>query len=232
MLYNIYVIKNLENGHQYIDYTELPLNKKWKEMLQKYETENSSLFMSMRRYNPSNFKIGILEEYYKPDIEDRMEYWLNRYKPEYNCDVLEHNVTRERHTTTKRKWGYQRTHKPKAKHPCNTIKSRCTKTGKLKTHHGWKAAAEFANGKISKIKDSIARDGTAYGYKWWVYKQIGSNKRKVYGIHKEGHVTPIFDSIVEAMRAMGADDRGKGICTSLKWKQRWKGYMWYYADVD
>ena len=105
-------------------------------------------------------------------------------------------------------------------------------TGKLKTHHGWKAAAEFANGKVTKIKDAIARDGTAYGYKWWVYKQIGSNKRKVYGIHKEGHVTPIFDSISEAMRAMGEDDRGKGICTSLKWNQRWKGYMWFYADVD
>jgi len=230
MLYNIYVIKNLETGHSYIDYTEKPLNREWREMLQKYESENSSLFMSMRRYNPSNFKISILEEYYKCDIANRMEYWFDRYKPEYNQDVLEHNITRERHTTSKRKWGIQRKKKPSPKHPCNTIKSRCTKTGKLKTHHGWKAAAEFANGKITKIKDAIARDGTAYGYKWWVYKQIGSNKRKVYGIHKEGHVTPIFDSISEAMRAMGEDDRGKGICTSIKWNQRWKGYMWFYAD--
>ena len=230
MLYNIYVIKNLENGHQYIDYTDKPLNKKWKELLANYDQGTNSLCMSMKRYGVNRFKIGILEEWYTSDITDRMEYWFNRYTPEYNLEVLEHNIKRERHTTTKRKWGYQRTHKPKAKHPCNTIKSRCTKTGKLKTHHGWKAAAEFANGKVTKIKDAIARDGTAYGYKWWVYKQIETNKRKVYGIHKEGHVTPIFDSISEAMRAMGEDDRGKGICTSLKWNQRWKGYMWFYAD--
>ena len=231
-MFNIYVIKNLENGHQYIDYTDLPLNKKWKEILQKYETENSSLFMGMRHYGIASFKISILEEYYNANIDERMEYWFNRYNPEYNLDVLEHNVTRERHTKTKRRWGYQRTKKPPSKHDTNTIKCRHVETGKLKTLHGWKAAAAFCNGTVESIKRSIKRDGTAYGYKWWVYKQAKDIKRKVYGIHKEGHITPVFDSITAAMKAMGADDRGKGICTSIKWGQRWKGYMWFYADVQ
>ena len=227
---NIYVIKNLKNGHQYIDYTEKPLNRMWKEMLQKYESENTALYMAMRYYGISNFKISILEEYYNSDIDDRMEYWFNRYNPEYNLDVLEHNVTRERHTKTKRKWGIQRTKKPSHKHDTNTIKCRHVETGKLKTLHGWKAAAEFCNGTVESIKRSIKRDGTAYGYKWWVYKQAKDIRRKVYGVHKEGHITPIFNSIKLAMLAMGGDDRGKGICTSIKWKQRWKGYMWYYAE--
>ena len=29
---------------------------------------------------------------------------------------------------------------------------------------------------------------------------------------------------------VGGDDRGKGICTSIKWGSRWKGYMWHYSE--
>lgn len=229
-MFNIYVIKNLITSHQYIDYTDLPLNKKWKEILEKYNQENSSLFMSMKRYGVNNFKISILEEYYKNDIDVRLEYWLNRYSPEYNKDILEYNTPKQTPPKMRRKWGIQRKHKPKPKHKTNTIKCRCLETGKLKTHHGWEAAAKWAGGNVGNIKKAVARNGTAYGYKWWIYKKAGDGKRKVYGIHKEGHVTPVFDSISAAMRAFDEDDRGKGICTSIKWKQRWKGYMWYYAD--
>jgi len=210
----------------------MQLNKKWKEILQKYKDENSALFMSLRYYGIDNFKISILEEYYTNDIADRMEYWFNRYKPEYNQRVIEFNHVAQKKCTSKLKWGYQRTKKPSHKHESNIIKCRNIETGKLKTLHGWKAAAEFCNGRTESIKRAIKRDGTAYGYKWWIYKKAKDIKRKVYGIHKEGHVTPIFDSITEAMRAMGEEDRGKGICTSLKWNQRWKGYMWFYADLD
>ena len=228
-MFNIYVIKNLDNGHHYIDYTKLSLNKQWKELLQNYEQGTDTLSMAMKHYGINKFKISVLEEYYKQDVEERMKYWFNRYSPEYNQEVIiDYNNTKRSTSKHKHKWGYNRKHKPSPKHPTNTIKCRCIKTGKLKTLHGWKAAAAFCNGKVDKIKSSIARDGTAYGYKWWIYKRAKDNKRPVYGVHKEGHVTTVFDSITNAMIAMGGDDRGKGICTSIKWKQRWKGYMWYY----
>ena len=231
-LYNIYVIKNIKNGHQYIGFTELQLQRKWKEILQKYNDENSALFMHLRYYGISNFKISILEEYYNKDIDNRMEYWFNRYKPEINQDIIIPDHTPQKKCTSKRKWGYQRVHKPSPKHQTNTIKCRNVDTGKIKTLHGWKAAAEYCGGDVTNIKKAVARKGTAYGYKWWIYKRAKDSKRKVYGVHKDGHITPIFISITEAMRAMGEEDRGKGICTSLKWKQRWKGYMWYYADLE
>ena len=231
-LYNIFVIKNLVTGHQYIDYTEMMLQRKWKEILQKYQTENSSLFMGMQHYGVSNFKISILEEYYKSDIEDRLKYWFNRYNPEYNQQVMEYVEVKQKKPRSKLKWGIQRTKKPKGKHESNTIKCRHLETGKLKTLHGWKAAADYVDGNVTNIKKAIRRGGTAYGYKWWIYKRAKDAKRTVYGIHKEGHITPVFESITEAMKAMGADDRGKGICTSIKWKQRWKGYMWHYAEPN
>ena len=229
---NIYVIKNTKNGHQYIDYTDLPLNKKWKEILEKYQQGNTSLYMSMKRYGINNYKISVLEEYYGKDIDSRINYWFDRYNPEYNKDVLEYTYTKKKKANTKRKWGYQRKHKPKAKRDTHTIKCRSLETGKLKTHHGWQAAAKWCGGSVNNIRAAIERDGTAYGYKWWIYKKAKDNKRPVYGIHKDGHVTPVFESIVSAMKAMGEDDRGKGICTSIKWAQRWKGYMWYYSESD
>ena len=229
-MYNIYVIKNLVTGHQYIDYTELMLQRKWKEMLQKHEQGNSPLFMNMKYYGVSNFKISILEEFYNANIEERMEYWFDRYNPELNKDVLEYTHKERRKPKSTRKWGIQRKHKPKPRHETNTIKCRCVETGKLKTLHGWKAAAEFAGGSVSNIKKAVARKGTAYGYKWWIFKKAKDGKRRVYGVHKDGHVTPVFESITAAMRAMGEEDRGKGICTSIKWNLRWKGYLWYYSD--
>ena len=32
------------------------------------------------------------------------------------------------------------------------------------------------------------------------------------------------------MRAFGEEDKGKGICTSIKWGNYWRGYKWYYSD--
>ena len=229
-MYNIFVIKNLQTHHQYIDYTTLSLNKYWKQTLENYSSGTSALFMSLKYYGSDKFKISILEEYYKDSIDDRMEYWLDRYSPEYNKEVMEFSHTPKKKHTSKRKWGYARVHKPTCKKETNTLKCRSLDTGKLKTLHGWDAAAKFCNGDVANIKKAVARKGTAYGYKWWIFKKAKDTKRKVYGIHKEGHITPIFNSITLAMRAMGEEDRGKGICTSIKWKQRWKGYMWYYRE--
>ena len=208
------------------------MNREWKEILQKHEHGNSALFMALRYYGTHNFKISILEEYYKSDIQDRMEYWFDRYKPELNQDIIIPDIVEQKKSNSKRRWGYQRVHKPSPRHETNTIKCRNLETGKIKTLHGWKAAASYVDGNVTNIKKAIRRKGTAYGYKWWIYKRAKDPKRKVYGVHKDGHITPIFNSITEAMRAMESDDRGKGICTSLKWNQRWKGYMWYYADLD
>lgn len=230
-MYNIFVIKNLQTHHQYIGFTELTLNKYWKQTLENYSSGSSALFMGLKYYGSDKFKISILEEYYKSDIDNRMEYWIDRYKPEYNQDIIQTPVTPRKKHNSKRRWGYRRVHKPTSSKETNTLKCRSIETGKLKTLHGWKAAADYCNGDITNIKKAVRRKGTAYGYKWWIFKKAKDTKRKVYGVHKQGHITPIFDSITLAMKAMGEDDRGKGICTSIKWGQRWKGYMWYYADL-
>lgn len=232
-MFNIYIILNRINGHKYLGFSDLPLNKVWREILENYKTGNSSLYNTMRKWGDKQFTIKIVEEVNKTKLESRMEYWMDKYNPEYNKDAIEYETIRRETNTSykqgKRKWGYNRKHKPRGKPRSNVIKCRSLETGKLKTLHGWEACAKFCGGDISNIKKAIRRNGTAYGYKWWIYKK-NELARKVYGVNKDGDVTKTFNSISEAMRHFNEEDRGKGICTSLKWKQRWKGYLWYYAD--
>lgn len=231
-MYNIYSIVNTQTGDEYVSFTTELLNKVWRDTLQKYTNENSSLYNAMRYYGINRFKIRPIEEYYGKDIDNRVNMIMSRRKCTYNKDVIEYKKREVKRGKSRLRWGIQRKKKPKAKKKTTTLKCRCVETGKLKTLHGWEAAARFCNGDVANIKRAIKREGVAYGYKWWIYKKAEDAKRKVYGIHKEGHITPVFDSISDAMRAMDEDDRGKGICTSIKWGQRWRGYLWYYADAQ
>ena len=234
-MYNIYLIKNNENGHKYLGYDTRPLNKVWLEIRTNYKEWNSPLYNTMKYYGIDSFKINILEETDERRLHERLAHWTNKYNPEYNKPVIEYHErkvnNKESYKAGKRKWGYNRTHKPNKKANKNIIKCRDVKTGKLKTLHGWDAAAKFCGGYVANIKRAIKTNGTAYGYKWWVYKKV-EIKRSVYGVHKDGSVTQVFTTISEAMRAFNEEDRGKGICTSIKWGSRWKGYLWYYCDSD
>ena len=230
-MYNIYIIKHNQTGHKYLGFDKRPLNKVWREILENYTSWNSSLYNTMKRVGVKQFKINIVEEVNDNKLEERMSYWMDKYKPEYNNDVIEHvNRKKAPNKKTKRRWGYQRVHKPKGEKQRNVIKCRNIETGKLKTLHGWQACVDFCGGDMANIKRAVRTGGSAYGYKWWIYKKVGSVKRSVYGVGKSGEVTKVFESILEAMRAFNEDDRGKGICTSLKWGSRWKGYLWYYSD--
>lgn len=227
---NIYIIRHNQTGCKYLGFDKRPLNKVWREISENYTEWNGSLWNTMKRAGINQFKISIVEEVADHKLEARMEYWMNRYNPEYNKDVIAHeDRAKKPNKKTRRRWGYQRVHKPKGKPRSNVIKCRSLETGKLKTLHGWKACAEFCDGDLANIKRAIRTGGSAYGYKWWIYKKV-ENKRSVYGVGKEGQVTKVFASISDAMRAFGEDDRGKGICTSIKWGSRWKGYLWYYSD--
>ena len=229
-MYNIYIIVNRVNGHKYLGSDKRPLNKVWREMLEKADHENTSLYNTMKHVGTDRFSIKIVEEVPEHKLDSRMQYWLDKYNPEYNTGALVEIIERGKYKRSTRRWGIQRKKKPKAKRETNTIKCRNVETGKLKTLHGWKAAAEYVNGDLSNIKKAIKKGSVAYGHTWWIYKKAGDIKRPVYGVNKDGHFTKVYPSISDAMRDFDGDDRGKGICTSIKWGSRWRGYLWFYEE--
>ena len=230
MVINIFIVINRVNGHKYLGFDKRPLNKVWREMLQKSNTENSSLYNTMRHIGVNRFSIKIVEEVAENKLEERMKYWTDKYQPEYNIGALVEINEKGKYKRNGRRWGIQRKKKPKAKRETNVIKCRNIETGKLKTLHGWKAACDYVSGDLANIKRAVKNGTKSYGHYWWIYKKAGDIKRPVYGVNKEGHYTPVYDSISDAMRAFQGDDRGKGICTSIKWGQRWRGYLWYYEN--
>ena len=227
---NIYIIINRKNGNKYLGFDTLPINKIWKNILEKYQYENTTLYSTMQHTGIEHFTIKIVEEYYGKDIDERMEYWIEKYKPEYNTDVREWNGRQiDRKKKYNKDWSKKR--RPKTIRRKCVIKCRNVETGKLKTLHGWDEVESFCNGYRANILQAMERDGTAYGYKWWFVNRI-DNKRPVYGINKDGDRTKVFESVVAGMRAFNEEDRGKGICTSIKWGNYWRGYRWYYAADD
>ena len=227
---NIYIIINRKNGNKYLGYSTLPINKIWKDILQKYQYENTTLYSNMQHIGIDNFTIKIVEEYYGKDIDSRMEYMLDKYKPEYNTDIIGYKITP---STRKKKYdtAWMKKRRPKTiKRKC-VLKCRSVETGKLKTIHGWDEALSFCNGERSNIRKAIKNNGTAYGYYWWYHERVDI-RRQVYGINRDGDKTKVFDSISDAMRAFGYEDKGKGICTSIKWDSYWCGYKWFYNDCD
>ena len=231
---NVYMILNRTNGKKYIGISTLPLNKVWKQTLSEYEQGNTPLYNTMKSVGSDNFTIKIIEEYYGKDIDDRLLYWLDKHQPEYNSDHIPYVIKpNPRKNKTKRRWGIQRKHKPKGASEMIVLKCRNLKTGKLKTIHGWKNAVKYIGGAAcaSNIARSIKKDTTAYGHKWWVVKKP-KLVRKVYGVNREGDSTCVYESIAAACLSFGIEDKGKGICTSIKWGKTWMGYFWHYADLE
>lgn len=227
---NIYIVVNRVNGHKYLGYDERPLNKVWREMLEKCENENTSLFNTMKHIGTDRFSIKIVEEVRESKLDERMEYWTRKYNPEYNTVLKEYTPRGKYKRSSTRITGIMRKKKKKGERAKNVIKCRNVETGKLKTLHGWKAACDYVNGERANIRRAIDRGSVAYGHTWWIYKKAGDLKKPVYGVNKDGHYTEVYESISAAVRAFGEDDRGKGICTSIKWGRRWRGYLWFYED--
>ena len=228
---NIYIIINRKNGNKYLGFDTLPINKIWKNILEKYQYENTTLYSTMNHIGIEHFTIKIVEEYYGKDIDSRMEYWIDKYKPEYNTDIIGYEIKPAPPRKKKYNKNWMNKRRPKTIRRKCVIKCRNVETGKLKTLHGWDEVESFCNGYRANIIQAMKRNGTAYGYEWWFHQKIDI-KRPVYGINKDGDKTKTFDCIADAMRAFGYEDRCKGICTSIKWNREWCGYKWYYASEE
>ena len=230
-MFNLYIIRHNQTGYKYLGYDKKPVNKIWREILENHDKWNGSLWNTMSSVGVEHFKLNIVEEVPDHKIEERYKFWLDKGGFVYNEDVVPYDGKKLKpYKRGRGVKGYMRKHKPKGKRTKNVIKCRNIETGKLKTIHGWEACAKFCNGDVGNIKRAVRTGGSAYGYKWWIYKK-NDIKRSVYGVGKEGNHTKIFPSISDAMRAFGEEDKGKGICSSIKWGSRWKGYLWYYADI-
>lgn len=245
----IYLIINSITGEKYIGLSHHDIKKAWKNDVNTANRMSKKvLSRAIRHYKTHNFIVKELETIHNIDhIEERYEYWVDRYKPVYNNKdfIFE--------------WEKKKEEKPEPimqiepepeeeseeepepiKKEKNTIrkghiiKGINHETGEIKE---WNNARECAkeiasdpnkNGNVIKI----AKKGN--NYKGWGLTIIEENRR-IMAMDKKTWKQYYFDSLEEVYKRAGlVKSQCRGLFKSLESNGRssWRGYRWYYIDNE
>ena len=81
----VYLIINKETGHKYLNATTLSMNKEWQNHIQASNRMSTQLIhRAFRQYGLHKFMIKQIDECDEKILEDKVTYWFEQYKPEYN----------------------------------------------------------------------------------------------------------------------------------------------------
>jgi group I intron endonuclease len=120
------------------------------------------------------------------------------------------------------------------KHCGIPIRSKNLKTGICTDYENARIAALSLTGDPNKNGNILlaARNGnTAYGHKWQILEEK-QKKKAVFGVSKKTEmIGPRYESIADAVRALGGSGKGTGLIKSLRnpGKYSWKGFYWFFG---
>jgi len=245
----IYLILNKQNGHKYVGNTTLGMNKEWVYHIERSKRMSSEpLHKAFRQFGTHNFMIKEIDECDETEFESKTTYWRSQYTPEYNeikqikeekiveipeeLSAIETKVIKERvyshliplneHT------------RGNGKHSGIKIRGKNLETGIYTDYSSARdAAVQITGNPINNANILLAaRKGrTAYGYKWQLLEDK-QKKKAVFGVNKRTEQIEVrYESIADAVRALGGPAKGTGIIKSLRNPGRfsWKGYLWFYV---
>ena len=253
----IYLIINKINGHKYVGQTSQGMNKRWAQHIQEaMRMSPYPLHKAMRKHGNHNFTIKELEECDTKLLNEREEYYIQKFNTfnsseGYNATAGSEMVyTDELHPVlhpvredcdniskglkdkldNNEKWGF---HLPEnrgnGKHLATKIMSVNVETGEERVWNSIvEAAIELTGNKniAGNITRAMNKGYKCQGHLW---KRLEQSKQcvKVYGINKiTWQRTPIYNSIKEAGRIFGSEG---GVRKSLNnpRKNSYKGYYWF-----
>ena len=245
----IYLILNKQNGHKYVGNTTLGMNKEWVYHIERSKRMSSEpLHKAFRQFGTHNFMIKEIDECDETEFESKTNYWRSQYTPEYNeikqikeekiveipeeLSVIETKVIKERiysHLIP-----LNENTRGNGKHSGIKIRGKNLETGIYTDYSSARdAAVQITGNPINNANILLAaRKGrTAYGYKWQLLDDK-QKKKAVFGVNKRTEQIEVrYESIAEAVRALGGPAKGTGIIKSLRNPGRfsWKGYLWFYV---
>lgn len=238
----IYLILNKQNGHKYVGNTTLAMNKEWVHHIERSKRMSSEpLHKAFRQYGTHNFMIRELDECEEIEIENKTNYWIGRYTPEYN-EIKEIIKEPEELKEEKKKRVYSKSPHltPWNEHTRGDgkklgfkIRGKNLETGLCTDYESARVAAEQVTGNPinnSNILLAAKTGRTAYGHKWQILESK-EHKRAVFGVNKKTEQIEIrYESVAAAIREFECTDK-HAILKSLKNPGRysWKGYYWFYV---
>jgi len=246
----IYLILNKQTGEKYIGNTTLAMNKEWVHHIDRSKRMSSEpLHKAFRDYGVHNFMIKELDEYDESCLDNKLNEWIDKYKPEYNPikesinpvdvekTVFPMQVLQEKKPRTYRSSSHlipwNDSIRGDGKHCGIKIRGKNLETGLCKDYESARVAAIDVTGDPNTNRNILnaARTGIiAYGHRWQILEEK-KKKKAVFGVHKKtGLIGPRYESMNAAVRAFECTDK-HSLVKSLKnpGKYSWKGYWWFYG---
>lgn len=85
----IYLILNKQNGHKYVGNTTLAMNKEWVHHIERSKRMSSEpLHKAFREHGVHNFMIKEIDECDESEFNEKTNYWIEQYNPEYNANAV------------------------------------------------------------------------------------------------------------------------------------------------
>lgn len=235
----IYLIINKENGFKYVGKTTLMMNKEWQLHIEaSKKMSKEPIHKAFRKFGIHKFTIRELDECRENELDERKQFWINKYQPEYNPMEKIKPPPKPRPIITT-PWGVtiKEEHRGDGKHSGLKIQGKNIETGEIKEWNTVREAAAEITGDPKKNSNLLvcARKGyKCYGYKWKLLEEK-SKKKAIYGIDKRTEERgPEYESIDAACRGLGNGCAGTALKKSLDHPGRysWKGYYWYYEQIQ
>jgi len=243
----IYLILNKQNGHKYVGNTTHGMNKEWVYHIERAKRMSSEpLHKAFRQFGTHNFMIKEIDECDESEFENKTNYWIQQYKPEYNerpvnpivapaapapAPAVVNKKPKKPLPEGLKPWSDET--RGNGKHFGIKIRGKNLETGLCTDYESSRVAAEQVTGNPKNNSNILlaARTGrTAYGHKWQLLEHK-ENKKAVFGVNKKTQQIEIrYESMAAALRAFECTDKN-GILKSLRNPGRysWRGYYWFYV---
>ena len=244
----IYLILNKQNGHKYVGNTLLAMNKEWVYHIERSKRMSSEpLHKAFRELGVHNFMIKEIDECDESEFENKTNYWIEQYNPEYNPiiekptpipDVVKkietpppQQVKKKTNTSHLIKWNENT--RGDGKKTGLRIKGKNLETGVCTEYTSAREAATQVTGNPNNranILSAARHYRIAYGHRWQILEEK-QKKKAVFGVNKKTEQIEVrFESMAAAIRHFECTDK-QGILKSLKNPGRysWKGYWWFYV---
>ena len=230
----IYLIINKQNGHKYIGKTTDSIDSAWKEhIILSNRMDKDPLHLALRKYKPHMFLLKPIEDV-DDNLNERYNYWLDRYNPEYNSNSFIDENTEVKTIEVKKE--IVSTPKKKSKRPEKTkgytIQGMNLATGEIRTWESAREAARDITGDAKKNSNILRCARNGYKYYDHVWKIIEDFRfRKVKAVNRKTWQEFHFDNIADVFKKTGVkrDPRLKKVLES-NGRLTWKGYMWFYTE--
>lgn len=216
------------------------LNKEWKHHIEcAKRMSREPLHIAMRKYGNHVFNIKEIDACNQSDLIEKTDYWIGRYKPEYNEEFAVEEppktfvIKQKEDKKPKNLPTFTDENRGTGKHSGIRIQSMNIETGELKEWENARvAAAEIAGNpnRNANILKSARKGYISYGHRWKLLEHK-TKKKPVKGIHKITWEEIYFESKADAIRHLGNGTHGSRLTVALKSKGKytWRGYMWFYV---